>query len=227
VNCTLLAGLKKDKWQLWIQQIVMFAKNSTMLKSERRNSMVIGKEIEFKYLSNGVDEVSLGKFLSKNIKTEFKYIRVDGRDVFFGKKNSEFFRYRTSTDGLSQLTLKRKLCKKNNFIRIENNLDLIGHHTDAYILDFCRNLGFEYNMTLHKKAHIYKSKKYTIVYYKVYNQDDPNIGHFIEIEMAEDYPWRNQVEAYIELCRIEKKFKKLGLGPKTRVKKSLWEIYKK
>lgn len=183
------------------------------------------KEIEFKYST----DLHTGEFISRCHR--YKLNHVMGIDHFYGNKRRvrSFLRHRIS-NSLNQLTYKKKISKDNNFIRIENNLSLGEDSTRHAVAHLCAQLDYEYNTSILKSVWFCETPTYTLSFYRCYrgdNLDSIEIGRFIEIEMSETYPWKNCKQAYSELVKLEKKFKFLGINSKSRVKKSLWEMYKK
>lgn len=197
-----------------------------MNKKKSRNPD--SKEIEFKYAVPYMEAyyfIGLCNGILPSITCEY----AEGTDDFYENKEkpNSFFRHRVGGD-TNQLTYKEKISTKNNFIRIEHNLDL--KENCMKIPSFLQSLGYVYNTSLKKKTWIYKTEKYLIAYYICFRSilgRDFEAGRFLEIEVSEDYKWKNVREAYSELCFLEKKFKVLGCNPKSRVIKSLWEMYKK
>jgi hypothetical protein len=53
------------------------------------------------------------------------------------------------------------------------------------------------------------------------------LKRFIEIEAKEDYKWASEEEAWNEVVKYEKMFEPLGITPQNRVKRSLFELFKK
>lgn len=184
------------------------------------------KEIEFKYDAKNISLFDFIRFCKKTTKTN--YLLVEGKDHFYGNdlRPDEFYRHRVGSD-MNQMTYKKKLCKENNYIRIEYNLDLDLRVTKGAVEAMIAKYSFRYNTTLIKTAFIFETKKYTAVYYICYNEDREEVGRFIELEMAEKYPWKDERQAMAALKVLEKKFSAIGTNPRARVKDSLWEMYKK
>lgn len=187
------------------------------------------KEIEFKYSAEHMDS---NTFISRCHKlTGQSAYYTEGLDTFYGNpsKPNAFCRYRKGED-INQFTYKEKI-DVNNYVRIEHNIDLDSNMTVRNVNALCESLGFKYNTNIEKQAWIFKAETYAIVFYACYERSTSglyqHLGKFIEIEMAEDYPWKNQKEAYSALCALEKRFKDLGISPKHRLKKSLWELFRK
>lgn len=182
-------------------------------------------EIEFKYYA---DNIKLSDFVEFcNDRKPEGQILVSGYDYFYEKPNEDAFcRLRVGPDS-NQLTFKRKLTSKNNFIRTEHNIDLESHITKDQITALCKEFGYMYNMTLFKNCFIYHYDWYTFVYYICYDENMKEIGRFVEIEMSEDHSWIDEQHAWNELIILEKTCRELGISPQCRVKKSLFELFKK
>lgn len=182
-------------------------------------------EVETKYRADNIPLKDFKVFCQD--KTPNKHIFASGYDDFYqnNKDKDAFCRHRRGTD-LNQLTFKRKTADGNNFVRVEHNLDLNGVSADQ-IRALCGEFGYEPNMTIFKTCYVYTYEWYTLVYYIVYDDDMKELGRFIEIEMKEDYAWQTEQAAWDELLVLEKLCKPLGISAQSRVKRSLFELYRK
>jgi len=180
------------------------------------------REIEAKY---NADSISLESFLAvvNGMKIKKKLV-VSSYDDYFTKRDN-FIRYRHSTDR-GELTIKRKTSENNNFDRVEVNL---GAEPDALakVADFVELLGYKHDFTIYKTCHIYWFEKVDLVYYVVYDKELKELRRFIEIEALEDYPWESDESAWEEVLKYEKILESIGLSPQKRLKKSLFEIFRK
>lgn len=183
------------------------------------------KEIEFKYDAKNIFLPIFLNKCKKILKTNFQCFQ--GTDRFYGseKDKRSLLRHRVGSD-MNQLTFKKKLIDANNYVRIEHNIDLPKNVTITQIHKFCNDLGYKYNFMLNKNVFLFKGKNFIIVYYICYDEDNRAVGRFIEIELDETIDWGTQKNALKELRKLEKKFMLLGIGPRSRVKPSLWELYK-
>lgn len=183
------------------------------------------KEIEFKYRLKFND---LANFVALGDKLNAKKFIAMGWDFFYDNNvaPNQFYRHRVGID-TNQLTLKRKV-QLNNYIRVEHNIDLASNVSADNIATYLNDIGFHYNTSIYKWALGYKTEDYTLVYYVVSEEGTayPKTV-FIEIELTEGKDWGSDKEAMKKLQSLEKKFKVLGIGPKNRVKESLYELYKK
>lgn len=183
------------------------------------------REIEFKYRANDIALSEFKKFCdSKAPKT---YTEASGYDHFYTKKGEEgaFCRYRKGAD-IHQLTFKRKTVDSNNYVRTEHNIDLAlkvsRDQIEALLLEF----GYSYNTSIFKSCFIYKYDWYTAVFYTCYDEEMTELGRFMELEMSEDTEWQAG-EAERELAVLEKLCKPLGILPQARVRRSLFELFRK
>lgn len=181
------------------------------------------KEIEFKY---DASEISLESFLSiiKKLPVKKRLI-VSSFDDYFVNEDGDAIRYRHN-EARGELTIKRKLSKTNSFKRIEVNLPTKGDALET-VNEFCSLLGYEYNFGIYKTCQIYWLEKVDLVYYVIYDKELKEQRRFIEIEALEDYPWKSEEEAMAEVIKYEKMLEPLGLSPQRRMKKNLFEIFKK
>lgn len=180
-------------------------------------------EIETKY---NASEISLAKFneFCQAQPGERKYLVASGWDYFYDSTRTEgFARHRVGVD-FNQLTYKRKTTAKNNFIRQEDNLNLMPPVTVSQVASFLNKFGYTLNKSIFKNCFIYQYDRHTAVYYVIYDDTLKEVGRYIEIEMSEDYSWKSEQEAWDALTNLEREFKELGLSAQGRMKKSLYEI---
>lgn len=184
------------------------------------------KELEYKY---NAQDISLQAFTAfAEARAPVKSFYVCGYDTFFSnpKDDNTFIRHRVG-DNFNQLTVKRKLAEKNNFIRDEINLTLGEGTTQETVAAVAKAMGYEPNRTIFKTVFVHNYKKYVLAYYSVYDLNMKELGRFIEIEMAEDYPWVDESQAWELLGAIEYEARELGITPQGRIKKSLYEQFRK
>lgn len=185
-------------------------------------------EVEFKYSADSISLTEFSKFCKNRLPKKEEI--VSGFDYFYAnpKVPDAFCRHRQSSE-TNQLTFKRKTQDKNNFVRTEDNMDLMPFMTQAQVQTLCANLGgYLYDYTIFKNCFIFTYERYTLVYYICYNPEMKELGRFIEIEMSEKHPWISEEETYNELLIMEKICAKdLGISAQARIKRSLWEMFKK
>ena len=181
------------------------------------------KEIEFKY---DAQAVSMNKFVElMETFTIDKKMLVSSYDDYFVDQPGNFIRYRY-TDGRGELTIKRKTTDKNNNERIEVNVPTAGDNLKT-VEAFVDLLGYKHNFGIYKTCKIFWIDKVVMVYYVVYDKEMKEQRRFIEIEANEDLPWESEQAAWDEVVKWEKVIEPLGITPQHRLRKSLFEIFRK
>jgi adenylate cyclase class IV len=202
--------------------------------------MIEPKELEYKYNATKVD---LQEF--EQLMTELGYdkkLEVSSWDEYYttGEREDQFIRHRKGKVR-PELTLKRKINSKNNWERMEVNIELALDNdkaNDVAIHFFCDALDYKKNFKIYKSCFIYFFEDLNTVYYTVYDKNMNEIGRFIEIEYneeklsedlekAEEDSDTVQNKAFARLKEIESKLTTLGISAKNRLKKSLFEMFKK
>jgi adenylate cyclase class IV len=181
------------------------------------------KEIESKYHANEIkmaDFIRLMEELNPN-----KKLTVSSYDDYFINEKDDFIRYRHNDD-VGELTIKRKINPKNNIERVEINLP-IAESNFLKIKEFVSLLGYRHNFTIYKTCKIYWIDNKVISYYMVYDENIKELGRFIEIEADETHEWKSEKEALEEINKFEKLLLPLGLNNKNRLRKSLFEMFRK
>lgn len=183
-------------------------------------------EIEAKFAA---DNIKLQDFM--RLVKEFnpiKQLDISSWDTYFtnGTEN-DFLRYRESST--PELTLKKKRTKNNNFERIEVDLpiDLIRNNhktTDT----FASLLGYSENFKIYKTCFIYWLENINYVYYIVYDIDMKELNRFVEVEVNKDKVSELGVEgSKNELNKAIEKLQGLNINRNNRLKRSLFEMYRK
>lgn len=181
------------------------------------------KEIEFKY--DGQD-VSMQRFVElMETFTIDKKLLVSSYDDYFTNPNGDFIRYR-HRDERGELTIKRKISTHNNNERIEVNVPTDGNNLKA-VTAFVDLLGYKHDFSIYKTCSIFWIDKVVMVYYVVYDKELKEKRRFIEVEANEDLPWESEAVAWAEIEKYEALLAPLGITPKNRLKKSLFETFKK
>lgn len=182
------------------------------------------REIEAKY---DASEIKLSDFV-KLVESKFKvkkHLLVSSYDDYFTHKDGNFIRYRHK-EGRGELTIKRKLEEHNNNKRIEVNLPTEGNNLPA-VTEFAELLGYKHNFCVYKTCQVYWIDNVNVVYYVVYDSEWNEKRRFIEIEADEEFAWESDATAWDAVAEYEKAFESLGIGFKNRLKKSLFELFKK
>ncbi len=185
------------------------------------------REVEFKYSAKDIPLTAFLKFC-EGVKGESKYLEASGFDYFYDRADDEdgFYRVRIGHD-IRQLTYKHKTKDANNYIREEHNLDFSPKMPVQSIENYVKSLGYGFNNKLFKNCFIRAFDTFTLVYYICYDEDMHELGRFIEIEMSEEHDWGTEQAAWGELVVMEKLCKPLGVSPQSRIKRSLFEMFKK
>lgn len=159
-------------------------------------------------------------------KKDFLYLESD--DIYY-VKDEDFIRHRFDSKDLTkrqELTLKKKVTKHNNIYRLETNLRVDGNSVETSA-DFCQKLGFERNFKISKYVHIYKFEDATLPFYTVIDEAG-KMAHFIEIEVEESkLSSMTEEQAWAVIEKYEKILAPLGITPQKRLRKSLFEMYRK
>jgi len=180
------------------------------------------KEIEFKY---SADEINVNKFIDMVNTLDPTWLTVSSYDDYYVKDNSDdFIRYRHN-EHVGELTMKKKTQDSNNNHRVEVNLKAAGNDEHT-VTAFCDMLGFKPNFSIYKTHKIAILDKVTIPYYIVYDKNLNELRRFIEIEAKEDYQWESEEEAMDVITEYEKLLTPIGITPKHRLRKSLFEIFR-
>jgi adenylate cyclase class IV len=184
-------------------------------------------ELEFKY---SADDIKLGTFtkFAESMNPQ-KRLEVASWDYYYSAPSTlpfEFVRFRNGPS--PELTIKMKNNEKNNNNRFELDLPLRKKISDWMVKTFVELLGFKENFRVYKYCDIYWYEKLDIVYYVIYNKDMVEVGRRVEIEARKDYPhWKNAEEALEEVKLMEQKMSEIGITPQNRMKKSMWEQFRK
>lgn len=146
-----------------------------------------------------------------------------------------FMRFRTPSHGLDgdrkELTTKYKQTGvKNNVQREEKNLRVDKTDEDT-VKAFVENLGYKLNFSIWKSCHIYNYSDATLVFYSVYdttNGKATKVDNFVEIEVSEEkITEMTEKEAWEIVEKYEKTLESVGLTARSRLRKSLFEMYKR
>lgn len=180
------------------------------------------KELETKYFA---DNIGMDDFVKLVQPLNPEWMLVSSYDDYFTNDKGEFIRYRYH-DHMGELTIKRKTTDTNNNNRIEVNVPTDGKSSPS-IAAFCDLLGYKMNFSIFKTCKIAFLEKIVLVYYVVYDENLNEKKRFIEVEARENYQWASEEEAWAEIVKYENMLTPLGISSKNRVKKSLFEIFKK
>lgn len=164
-----------------------------------------------------------------------KFIYVEGPDYYFTKPDGSFARYRRPSHGLdngrSEVTIKVKPeGAKNNIIRKEVNWRVDQTGEDA-IREGLSLMGYKPNFSIWKGCHIYNFNDATLVFYSVFDTTDgkaTKTDSFVEIEVSEEkVSHMTEEQAWDIIYKYENILEEIGLSPQKRLRKSLFEMYRR
>lgn len=182
-------------------------------------------EIETKYYADEIDRIKFKNLLRSMNPKEFIY--VESTDIYYSNGDN-FLRHRlapeTDPSGRSELTIKKKHVNGNNVVRTEINLRVDTNDKET-VEAFCNNLGYTKNFSIFKVCDIYFFDDADVVFYTVLDEQGKS-QNFLEIEVDESLGF-GEAEAKEIIVKYEKLLSTLGLSPQKRLKKSLWEMYRK
>lgn len=192
-------------------------------------------ELEYKYKA---DDVSFLKFreLMEGLQL-VKQKDISSWDYYFTPVNNDyegFVRFRNSSIS-PELTKKIKTKNDNNFNRIEIDLPLDRTKVTVPIVDkFMETLNHKENFRIFKSCFIYWLDTVNFVYYIVFDQNLKEVGRFIEVEVNKDKVAslkdkgdHLRTGAEYELLKYERELETIGIKSSNRMKKSLFELFKK
>lgn len=183
-------------------------------------------EIEVKFRADSINRLSFKDLANSLSPSDFTYI--ESTDTYFEKAENDFLRYRSASENSkskrAELTFKKKHTEQNNIVRTEVNLR-VDPNTEETVNAFVEGLGYKKNFNIWKACDIYYFSDATLVFYSVKDASN-DYSHFIEIEVLEGSV--DSEEAAWEVIRKYEKFiEPLGITPQARLKKSLYEMYRK
>jgi adenylate cyclase class IV len=182
-------------------------------------------ELELKYSANDIkmsDFVTFAKSLNP-----IKELEVASWDYYYSGEGLpfEFIRFRNGTD--PEITIKIKTTDKNNNNRIEIELPLNSKVSEWRVAKFVGLFGFKENFRIYKHCMIFWYDKLDIVYYTVFNQNMEEIGRYCEVERDKSVKGGTREEAWTLIKEMEQKMSVLGIVPQNRMRRSLWELFRK
>lgn len=212
---------------------------STLTEFKRIMDTLSGLE-KFIYVE-GPDEYFTNEHLTKSLDAFGETLNAKDKERFHEVIASSigqfppFMRYRRPSHGLDgnrqEITTKYKQTGvKNNIQREEKNLRVDQTELNT-IKSFITDIGYKLNFSIWKTCHIYNFDDATLVFYSVYdttNGKASKMDNFVEIEVSEEKVstmTENQAWAIIE--KYEKELEAVGLSAKTRLRKSLFEMYRR
>lgn len=182
-------------------------------------------ELEFKY---DAADIKLSKFLefAQKLKTT-KRVEGTGWDYYYSGEGLPFEFMRLRKGGICELTIKIKSTEKNNNNRFELDLPLSLEVPNWLVERFVGLFGFKENFRVFKYFDIYWTDKVDIVYYTIYDKDMVERGRRVEIEARKDYKFQTAEEALAAVKEMEQLMSEIGITPQMRMRKSMWEQFRK
>lgn len=188
------------------------------------------EELEYKYRA---DDISLSAFRELMASMPIDSNKEAASwDIYYvqGSDFDSFQRFRMDKDR-PELTKKVKTKEANNWKRIESDLPLAPGVSEKSVSFHVGLDGYKENFRIYKYCDIYFDAWLNYVYYVVYDKNMKETGRFIEIEvnknMVQHLGKNFPTNPMKPLNDAEKLFEKLGITPQNRLKKSLFEIYRK
>lgn len=197
-----------------------------MQQPENKPETLALTEFETKYRVEG-DLVYAFKLLAAKLEPK-EFLYVESTDIYYVDANGDFARYRTGKDTpRAEVTWKVKPKDAvNNIKRLEVNWRTDGTPLEA-IEAGIELRGFKRNFSIEKYVHIYVYEDVTLPFYTVIDEAGKT-AHFIEIEVREDIMHRlTEAEAWEIIKKWEERLAPLGISAQKRLRKSLFELYRK
>lgn len=186
-------------------------------------------EFETKYRVEG-DLVYQFKRLAETLEGVEEFIYIESDDIYYVDSKGDFARYRYSKskdDKRAEVTWKVKPeGATNNIRRLEINWRV--DETPAKDIEAGIELrGFKRNFRISKIVHIYRLPEVTLPFYTVIDETG-KMAHFIEIEVREDLLHNlTEEQAWEIIKKYEAILAPLGISAQKRLRKSLFEMYKR
>ena len=188
-------------------------------------------EFETKYTSD-IAHLSQFKSIVEKLPDLIEFIYAEGPDTYFTKSDGSFGRYRAAKyphgTTYAQWTLKIKpVGAKNNISRLEYNWRVDGTPAQE-IVDGALWMGFTYNFKISKSCHIYRYPDATLVFYSVKEDGSSKEDYFMEIEITEETVHElTEDQAWDIIRKYEKVLEPVGVTAQKRMRRSLFELYRK
>lgn len=173
--------------------------------------------------------------------TELKsFLYVEGPDYYYSHPDFDersFGRYRRPSFGLdggrAEWTVKRfPKGAKNGIKRLEMNWR-VDQTPEEDVKRGAEVMGFKHNFSIIKSCQIYKFDDATLVFYTVYDVTDTatssKVDHFVEIEVSEPLivAGLTEPQAWSIIEKYEKVLAPIGITAQKRLRKQLWDMYKR
>ena len=182
-------------------------------------------EHEYKYRADGVGLEDF-KNLMETLDIK-KRLDTSSWDLYYIKSGEpdKFQRFRMSDT--PELTKKRKTSDTNNWERVEVDLPLDATKvTEETVIKYVGMDGYTENFRIWKNCFVFWLDNINFVYYIVYDKNLREKGRFIEVEVNKEVVTGLE-DANATLNKAETILADLGISPKNRLKKSLFEMFVK
>lgn len=183
-------------------------------------------ELEFKYKANDIGLLDFQK-LMETIGYK-KSLDVSSWDYYYTDEHNNFIRFRESNT--PELTIKRKTVDSNNWNRVEVDLPLdCDRISKTTVENFVRLQNYKLNFKVYKTCHIYWQEFVNYVYYIVYDEQMRERDRFIEVEHNKssiDFCTPTSTP-HTRIKQAEELLTWLSISPQNRMKKSLFELYRR
>ena len=188
------------------------------------------EELEYKYRA---DNISLNDFKAlMNSSHVLKQIVAASWDIYYSNASNSNSFVRLRLGEKPELTIKVKTTDGNNWRRIEIDLPLDpARLTEDTVSKFVAEFGYKENFRIFKACDIHVLEYTNFVYYVVYDTNLQEVGRFAEVEVNKEKVMELDSlapgQAMAKLREGEMVLEKLGISAQNRLKKSLFEIFKK
>lgn len=194
---------------------------------DQENKKLEFHEVEVKFR---IEEAKLNdwKQLVEKLEGLKEFIYIESDDIYY-TKGDEFLRYRFSNskkDKRAELTYKAKTTEAHNIIRKEINLR-VDNNDAATVEAFANSIGYLKNFTIRKYVSIYRFSDAILPFYTVIDETGKR-DTFIEIEVNEEKIHQlTEDKCWDIIKRYEAVLAPLGVTASKRLRKSLFEMYRK
>lgn len=189
------------------------------------------EELEYKYRADNV-KLSAFKELMAKLPVLSNLVAASW-DIYYAEDGSEdsFQRFRMDASR-PELTKKVKTKDGNNWVRVESDLPLDPARVSEEKVSFHVGLdGYRENFRIFKYCDIYFQLDLNFVFYIVYDRNMTESARFIEVEVNKDRVAELEGQkpglAMDVLRSGEQCLEVLGITAQNRLKKSLFELYRK
>jgi len=185
------------------------------------------QELEYKFKA---EHISLQQFTALMELIGYENdLEASSWDVYYNSPQLKNVVGRLRLGGKPELTIKRNTVEGNNWNRVEIDIPLDPSkekELEPLATEFFGELGFEKNFKIFKTCFIYWNEHVNFVYYVVRDEEMKEVGRYIEVEVNKDKV-NDLSDPFAVLDKNVKHLESIGLNPKTRLKRSLFEIYRK